>query len=68
MKYWFLNRGCPKTFLDTEVDKVKFPNTSGDKKTKTNRIPLVITYHPLLKDFAKVIKQHLHLLHTNDEV
>ena len=51
-----------------EVNKVKFSNTSGDKKTLTNRIPLVTTCHPLLKDFAKVIKKHLHLLHINDEV
>ena len=68
MKSWFLNRGYPKTLLDTDVKKVKFCNTSGDKKTKTNRILLVITYHPLLKDFAKVIKKRLHLLHMNDEV
>ena len=45
MKSWFLNRGYTKTLLDTEVNKVKFPNTSGDKKTKTNGIPIVITYH-----------------------
>ena len=63
MKSWY-----PKTLLDMEVNKTKFPNTSGDKKTKTNEIPLVITNHPLLKDLAKVIKKHLHLLHMNDEV
>ena len=68
MNSWFLNRGYPKTLLDTEVNKVKFPNTYGDKKTKTNGIPVFITYHPLLKDFAKVIKKHLNLLHKNDEV
>lgn len=38
------------------------------KKTKLNRIPLVITYRPLLKDFDKVINKHLHLLHMNNEV
>ena len=32
MKSWFLNRGYPKTLLDTEVNKVKFHNTSRDKK------------------------------------
>ena len=32
MKSWFLNREYPKTLVDTEVNKVKFPNTSGDKK------------------------------------
>ena len=68
IKSWFLNTGYPKTLIDTEVNKIKFPNTSGDEKTRTNRIPLVITYHPFLKDFAKVTKKHLHLLYMNDEV
>ena len=68
MKSWFLNRGCPKTLIESEVNKVKFPDTSGDKKTWTNGIPLVITYHLLLKDFANVIKKYVHLLHINDEV
>ena len=61
-------QGYPKILIDTEVSKVKFPNTSGDKKTKINGIPLILTYHQLLKYFAKVIKKHLHLLHMNDEV
>ena len=52
----------------TEVSKIKFLNTSGDKRTKTNGILLVVTYHPLLKDFAKVVNRHLHLLYMNDEV
>ena len=56
-----------KTLIDTGFSKVKFPNSSRDKKTKTNGIPLVIAYHPLLRDFAKVIQKHLHLLHMNDE-
>ena len=43
IKSWFLNRAYPKALIDTEINKVKFPNTSGDKKTKTNGIPLVIT-------------------------
>ena len=57
MKSWFLSRGYSKTLIDTEVTKVNFPITSGDKKIKTSRT-----------DFAKVIKKHLHLLHINDEV
>ena len=55
MKLWFLNRGYPKRLIDTEVEKVKFPCTSRKRDTKMKGIPLVITYHPLLKDFAGVI-------------
>ena len=68
MKSWFWNRGYPKTLKDTEVGKVKFLNTFGDKRTKTNGNRLVITYHPLLNNFAKVIYRHLHLLYMNGEV
>ena len=69
MKSWFFYRDYPKTLLDTEVSKVKFLNSSGDKKkTKANGILLVITDHTLLKDFGKVINKHLHLLHMNDGV
>ena len=31
-------------------------------------IPLVITYHPLIKDFASVIRKHLYILYLNKEV
>ena len=64
----FLNRGYPKTLIDTELTKLNSLILLEIKKTETNGIPLVITYHRLLKDFAKVIKKHLHLLHINDEV
>ena len=33
MKSWFLNKDYPKTLKDTGVSKVKFLNTSGDKRT-----------------------------------
>ena len=52
MKLWFLNRGYPKWLIDTEVEKVKFMCTLRKRDTKMKGILLVITYHPLLKDFA----------------
>ena len=36
--------------------------------TKMKGIPLVITYHPLLKDFASVIKKHLYVLHLSKDI
>ena len=68
MKLWFLNRGYPKWLIDKEVEKVKFPCTSRKRDTKMKGIPLVITYHPLLKDFASVIKKHLYILYMSKEV
>ena len=63
MKLWFLNRGYPKWLIDKEVEKVKFPCTSRKRDTKMKGIPLVITYHPLLKDFASVVRKHLYILY-----
>ena len=47
MKSWFLNRGYPKWLIDRELEKVKFPCTSGKRDTKMKRMTLVITYHSL---------------------
>ena len=68
MKLWFLNRGYLKRLIDTEVEKIKFSCTSRKRDTKIKRIPLVITYHPLLKEFANVIRKHLHTLYLNKDV
>ena len=58
-KSWFFNRGYPKTLIDTDFSKVKFLNSSWDKRTKGHEIPLVITYHPLLKVFSKFINKQV---------
>ena len=53
MKLWFLNRGFPKWFIDTEVEKVEFSCVLRKRDTKMEGIPLVISYHALLKDFCQ---------------
>ena len=65
---WFLNRGYPKQLIDKEVEKVKFPCISRKRDTKMKGILLVITYHPLLKNFASVIRQHLYILYLSKKV
>ena len=49
-----------------------YPKWLIDKKrkrdTKMKEIPLVITYHPLLKDFASAIRKHLYILYMSKEV
>ena len=65
---WFLNRGYPKRLIDAEVEKVKFPRTSRKRDTKRKGIPLVITYDPLLKDFASVIRKHLYFVYLNKKL
>ena len=68
MKLWFLNRGYPKWLIDKEVEKIKIPCTTRKRDTKMKGIPLVITYHPLLKDFASVVRKHLYILYLSKEV
>ena len=68
MKLRFLNRGYPKWLIHNEIEKVKFPYTSRKRDNKMKEIPLVITYHSLLKDFASVIRKHLYILFLCKEV
>ena len=68
MKFWFLNRGYPEWLIDKAVEKLKFPCTSRKRDTKMKGTPLVITYLPLLKDFASVIRKHLYSLYLSKEV
>ena len=50
------------------MEKVKFPCTKKKRYYKMKGILLVITYHPLLKDFANVIRKHLYILYLSIEV
>ena len=67
-KLWFLNRRYQKRLIDSEMEKVRFPCTSIKRDTKIKGIPLVITYHPLLKGFASVSRKHLYVIYLNKEV
>ena len=43
MKSWLLNTDYPETLADTEDNKFKFLNASGNRKTKNKK------FHKLLK-------------------
>lgn len=49
-KSCYLNRVYPKLLIVTEIEKVKFPSTSNNRDIKIKGIPLINSYHPLLKD------------------
>jgi hypothetical protein len=34
-------------------------------KSTGNRVPMVTTYHPVLKDLTNILKRHIPILHTN---
>ena len=57
MKSWFHARGYPSDLVQKEINKVKISGDWDKNKTnkKSKRVPLVITFHALLKDFGNII-------------
>ena len=51
------------------MNEVKFSDNWDKNETnkKSQRVPLVITFHPLLKDFVNLIHKNLYLLHMDQE-
>ena len=66
MKSWFLQRGYPQKLIETETSKVKFSGQRVFDRTKVEKgVPLVVTYHHLLKSIGKIIYDNLYLLYVN---
>ena len=69
-KSWFSQRGYPQKLIETETSEVKF---SGRRVFHSfpkveNTVPLVVTYHPVLKTIGKIIHDNLYLLYMNEEL
>ena len=59
----------PQKFIETETGKVKFSVQRVFHTTKVEKgVPLVVTYHPLLKTIGKIIHDHLYLIYMNQEL
>ena len=59
MKSWFLKRGYPEKLINNETKKVKFNHYHLIGKHNSKKgIPLVVTYHPLLKIILKLTVYH----------
>ena len=68
MKSWFLKRGYPEKLINNEMKKVKFNQYHFiGKHISKKGIPLVVTYHPLLKSLSKIVSKNLYLLHMDEE-
>ena len=59
MKSKFQARGYASDLVQKEMNEVKFSSNWDQNKTKKNSkgVPLVITFHTLLKDFANTIQR-----------
>ena len=69
IKSLFLKRDYPEKLISAETDKVKFSNIDRKSSSKTQEgIPLVKTYHPLLKSLSSIVNDYIYLLHMDQEV
>ena len=51
------------------MDKGKFSNIERKSNSKTQKgIPLVVTYHPLVKSLSTIVSNNIYLLHMDQEV
>ena len=57
----------PPKLIETETSKVKFSVERIFHRAKVeNGVPLVVTYHPLLKSIGKIICDNLNLFYVNE--
>ena len=68
MKSCFLKRGYPNNVIEKEMKKVKFSKISSTRKDNAKGVPLVVTYHPSLKNINQIINKNLYLLYMDQEV
>ena len=50
------------------MKRVKFSKISSTRKDNTKGAPLLVTYHPGLKNIDQIINRNLHLLYMDQEV
>ena len=64
MKSWFQARGYPNDLVQMEMNEINFSGDWDKNKTnkKSKRVPLVITFHLLLKGCGIIIRKNLYLL------
>ena len=69
LKLWFQARGYPSDLVQKETNKVKSLGNRDENKSKkkSKEVPLVITFHTLLKDAGNTIHKNLYLLYTDQE-
>ena len=68
IKQWFAKRDYPHDLINSEMNKVKFPNVENKySNNKEKGIPFSVTFHPLLKSSGSILNKN-YLLQLNDEV
>ena len=57
---WFYKMGYPKGLVEKEMSKAKFSGYIRRNKREKKGIPLLIIYHPRLKNIGRIINQNLY--------
>ena len=67
MKSRFRKREYPENLIRSEINKVKsnFRPKNNNKNHNMKGIPLVVTYHTLLKSLSGIIDKNLSILHMD---
>ena len=71
---WFGKRGYPKDLIDSQIKRVSERTTRNNENCNSGAgkknvgVPLVLTYHPRLSSFGKIIRKHLPQLYESPEV
>ena len=70
MKSRFRKREYPENLIRSEINKVKsnFRPKNNNKNHNMKGIPLVVTYHTLLKSLSGIIDKNLSILYMNKEI
>ena len=63
MKSWFLETGYSKEIIDSQMIKVKFEQKKSRKLKSGTGVPVVITYHPKLREIARIMKKYQNILY-----
>lgn len=66
MTSWFLKRGYPESVVKTVTGKIKFKQRLvGKREAITKGVPLLFTYHSLLKAAGRILLKYLNLLYMD---
>ena len=67
MKSWFLKREYLEKLISVEMNRVKFSNIERGSNSKNQKgIPLVVTYHSLLKSLSSIVNKNIYLLYMEE--
>lgn len=68
MKYCFVQREYPKKLIDNEMGTFVLTKEKGLRNKRLTGIWLVVRYHRILRQLARIVQEHPNLLHLNAEV